>query len=189
MDHNFVVEGYGLRLRPVAASDASFIYEMRQDSQLNEFVGNAPKNFESQITWQKEYMHRAGDFYFIIEIASLREPIGTIALYELSKGAAEWGRWILKSHREAACASAILIYDFGFEVLSLDKIYCRTVDQNSTVLGFHRSFGASYVGVDGNVEIKNKNYGLIRYEINSPDWQSLKSKNDRLAKSAARFYQ
>ena len=146
MRHDYTLEGIAFRLRPVADRDAAFIVSLRSDR--GEFFQEGSNTEEGQIAWQKQYYERLGDYYFIIEKKS-GESVGTIAAYEINedKKQAEFGRWLIVESSPAAVESAWLIYRFIFETLSLSSALSFTVEENKSVVSFHKSSGAKDVGV------------------------------------------
>ncbi|OJI04680.1 GNAT family N-acetyltransferase [Polynucleobacter sp. MWH-Adler-W8] len=144
MRHNFLVSGSAFRLRPVNDEDAEFIRDLRCDPNLNAFLHATNSITQDQLDWLSSYYQRPNDYYFVVERSDNCVPEGLISLYEVELNTpkqAEWGRWILKSSSLAAVESAALIYKFGFEILDLESIYCRTVASNERVVSFHDSCG------------------------------------------------
>lgn len=144
MRHNFFVSGSAFRLRPVNDEDAEFIRDLRCDPGLNAFLHATNSTTQDQLDWLSSYYQRPNDYYFVVERIDNCAPEGIISLYEVELNTpkqAEWGRWILKSSSLAAVESAALIYKFGFEILDLESIYCRTVAANEKVVSFHDSCG------------------------------------------------
>ena len=78
--------------------------------------------------------------YFKIVNKKTGEFCGTIALYDIEHGSAEFGRYICTSPLQSIEAE-YLILKFGFDVCFLNNIYCRTVKANSYVWNQHYKYG------------------------------------------------
>lgn len=142
MRHNFIVDGYSYRLRPVAIEDAEDIIEIRlEDSERNKFIHSVSNDASLQRKWIEKYLTNDGDYYFVVENRFTLKAEGLIGLYNLVGKRAEWGRWVVKKNSLSAVESVLMIFDFAFNKLGLDEVYCRTVAENQNVVSFHDSIG------------------------------------------------
>lgn len=148
MKHSISVDGFGFRLRPVSVEDAAFIVQLRTQPRVVGTVGDTSKDVEAQRQWIARYFDRSCDYYFVVEVAG--RPVGTISLYDVADGSAEWGRWIIEEGVLGALPSAILVHDLAFDVLGLRELRGRVVPTNKRVISFHRRFGAEEAGVQKN---------------------------------------
>jgi len=181
MKHDLKVEKFGVRLRPVNIKDAAFILKLRTSQEFSKYIGDTSSNIENQIAWLRNYLQRENDFYFCIE-THFNEPIGTIGLYNITSSEAEWGRWIVYPNSLAAPASAYLIYYIAFEIIKLDRVYCKTVSENEKVISFHRSCGLKQVGFEENaVTINNQKYSLIIQSLEKEQWSDVAKKLERIS--------
>lgn len=138
MKHKIEADGYAYRLRPVSLVDASFIVALRlADSERNQFINPIKPDISAQEEWIEHYFTRVGDYYFVVENTLTGKPEGLIAIYDVAGSRAEWGRWVLQSGSLAALESVTLLFQIGFEQLGLSELYCRTVIDNKSVVGFH----------------------------------------------------
>ena len=145
MKHNIRLSGFSYRLRPVELEDAQFIIDTRlEDAQKSQYVHKISPDIDLQINWLNNYFDREGDYYFVIENLFSGEKEGLISIYNVEKNKAEWGRWVLKKGSLAAVESVNLIYKIAFEKLGLEELYTRTVEDNTTVVNFHKSINAKY---------------------------------------------
>jgi RimJ/RimL family protein N-acetyltransferase len=172
MIYNEIIKGECIILRTVTKDDAEFILEIRTDPVLGKFLTTQDVNLEKQQEWLVQNSLKKDDYYFIIEDLE-NNPIGTIALHNIDfeKNESEWGRWICKGHVGQVLESQILIHDFAFNILKLNRIFSRTNKENVRVCKFHDNMGATFVKelIDPvhNVlalekEILAKNYPVIR---------------------------
>lgn len=143
-----------IRLRLVEPSDAEFILKLRLDERYNNFLSKVDNNIESQRRWIKNYKKDEAEkrqFYFIIERLD-GSPCGTVRIYDLTAESFCWGSWILNENktRYAAIESALLVYQYGFDILGFRKCHFDVMKGNSKVVDFHKKFGAVIVSEDDN---------------------------------------
>lgn len=142
MKHNYKLEGYCYRLRPVKFSDAQTIIDLRcEDMERNQYIHTISRDVRDQEAWLEKYFQREGDYYFVVENRLTDTAEGLIACYDILDNSAEWGRWVLKKGSLAASESVWLLYRIAFEQIGLKELYCRTVADNSVVVSFHTSIG------------------------------------------------
>lgn len=142
MKHNFSMEGFAYRLRPIRLDDAQFIIDVRlEDAERNKYIHRISRDVSDQEAWLNRYFEREGDYYFVIENRLTGEREGLIGFYDAADGKAEWGRWVVKKGSLAAVESVDLVYRIAFEMAGLNELYCRTLELNSEVVSFHTSIG------------------------------------------------
>lgn len=141
MRHDLRRDGEAFRLRPAEIEDDAFILSLRTDPTLSQFIGATDASPERQRAWMEAYFGRPGDYYWIIEHRASGRADGTIALYDVTEGRGEWGRWILRPGSLAAVESVLLLSDVAFEDLGMAEIYCRTTLANHKVVAFHDGMG------------------------------------------------
>ncbi|MBI4981630.1 MAG: GNAT family N-acetyltransferase [Candidatus Omnitrophica bacterium] len=128
-------------LRHVHPEDAEFILSLRLNPETSKFLHSTDPSIEKQKSWIKEQQLRQGDYYFIIEDKA-GVSFGTVGLYNIDAGKrAEFGRWICVNSAVIAIESFMLVHDFGFEALGLEKIFSRIVVENNRVISAHERFG------------------------------------------------
>jgi RimJ/RimL family protein N-acetyltransferase len=187
MEHEITVEGYGVRLRPIRLSDAAFVHGLRRTPELAKFIGDTDPRLEKQVEWLEQFFQRDGDYYFIVETLS-QKPLGTIGIYNMTDGRAEWGRWVLLPGCHAAPASALLMYRVAFEMLKLRELYCRTVEQNVKVLSFHDHCGLERTGYERNgARIRDEWVNLIVHTARAEEWDKIRKNLHISAKMAERW--
>ena len=184
MQHTLTVEGFGVRLRPVRMEDAAFIVWLRNLEHARGRIGDSAHDTASQQAWLATYFRREGDYYFIIETAG-QIPIGAYGIYDVSKGSAESGRWIIRPEVPAAVPSALLAFDLAFGRLGLTEIRVKTVSTNHPVLSLNRKFGLRETGVDrGGQIIGGQPVDLVRFLMTAAEWTKPRERLLPLAKLA-----
>lgn len=140
MKHTITVEGYAYKIRPVTLMDASFILEVRlEDKERNQYIHEIPNDQLMQEKWIEAYFTRKEDYYFVIENKITGEREGLIGIYDREGNKAEWGRWVIKQGSMGAVESVDLIYKAAFNRIGLEELFCRTVEENRSVVAFHES--------------------------------------------------
>lgn len=156
--------------------DADFIYSLRVDERLNEFISKVQGGVEVQRRWLQEYKLRETleqEYYFIIMRNDNDQPVGTLRLYGITDDKQFcWGSWVLNENktRTSALESAFLLYKFAFEVKGLSKSYFQVDKNNIRVISFHEKLGATFLFEDdinfnfeytyeAFINLKNKFYG------------------------------
>lgn len=187
MKQHIIIEKFGVRLRPVTLQDAPFIYHLRRDPKLSQYIGEIHEDISLHYAWLRDYMQRDNDLYFVIELVG-GPPVGTIAIYDMTEETGNWGRWIIQEKISAAPASAWLIYYIAFEILHLPQVYTNTVSVNHHILSFHDHCGLTRTSIQsGGLTIKNMDYDLIIHTASIQDWPAIQKKLAGPALTASRF--
>lgn len=163
MKHNIRISGYSYRLRPVELADAQFIVDTRlEDEKKSQYVHKISPDVNLQINWLNNYFEREGDYYFIVENLFTKEKEGLISIYDVKDDTAEWGRWVFKRGSLGALESVYLIYKVAFEKLGLSELYTKTIEDNVSVVNFHKSIDAKLRTVLQNeVELESQKYNIV----------------------------
>jgi RimJ/RimL family protein N-acetyltransferase len=170
MRHNLYAEGFNVRLRPVQMDDAAFIVWLRNQDYVKGKVGDSALDVASQQKWLEDYLKREGDYYFILETTS-GIPLGTNGLYDISEGAAEWGRIIIRSDVSAAVPCCILTYDLAFQELGLQQLLARCVSTNLAVHSLSRKLGFRQTETKKSCQIiGGKSVDMIHFLLKADDW-------------------
>lgn len=178
-------ELYGLQLRPVEERDAAPILALRLDPDLARFIGETSPDEAQQRRWIAEQRRRAGDYYCACWVGETF--VGTVGLYDVSEGHAEWGRWMLRPGTLAATTSALAIYDLAFERLGLERVHCKTIADNQKVVRFHDSCGLERLPANGWIELRGVRRETVVHQLDRANWPRVRSVLEPLAKGAQRF--
>ena len=137
------------KLRLVEESDATFIFELRSNSQKSKFISEISNSLNDQENWIKQYKNRekqALEYYYIIQ-GQNEEALGTIRIYDIQGDSFCWGSWIVKQGAPASTAikSALLIYEKAFYSLGFNRSHFDVRKENKSVIAFHKRMGAVIV--------------------------------------------
>ncbi len=172
MNHKITIDGYSYRLRPVELSDAAYIIQIRlEDKERTRYIHEIPNDIELEKVWIKNYFEREGDYFFVVENKFSNQAEGLIAIYDETEGRAEWGRWVIKKGSLASVESVYLLYKVAFDKLNLKELYCRTIEDNQSVVSFHSSCGLKTRGVLNEFfTLKDTAYNAVEQYIKQEDF-------------------
>jgi RimJ/RimL family protein N-acetyltransferase len=171
-----VMKGCATILRPAELDDAPSIISFRNDASIRRFLSTSP---ELTVQMQHEWMNRnpfgSGNLYFVI--TDLQGNFcGTIALYNIKNGTAEFGRYICTKTLQAI-ESEKLILDLAFGQCGLLYLYCRTAFDNEAVWRQHYRYGFEDVGLeeDASLPFSLKVQGISREMYKNHDFSKIES--------------
>ena len=141
------IHGVRLVLRLIVPEDAGYIHNLRTDDRYNTHLSPVTGNVEDQRAWIEQYKRReaAGqEYYYVIERRDDARACGTVRLYDIRDDCFTWGSWILDEHKpaKAALESAVLVYQFGFNIAGINKCLFDVRKDNQRTLDFHHRFGS-----------------------------------------------
>jgi RimJ/RimL family protein N-acetyltransferase len=166
---NRKIVGLTTSLIEIDENDAAAIVLLRNNPTINQFLSSQKEVSEQEQTaWILQNRAKNDNVYFKIVDKKTDLFKGTIALYSIENGAAEFGRFIA-TNPISAIESELLLLEFGFEHLFLGKIYCCTVKENAKVWQQHTKFGFQIVGEDFDERISQIR---VLQEIQNADYQS-----------------
>ena len=141
------IRGRTLGFRNAQADDASFILSLRTDIKKARFVSRTSPEMSKQIAWLEAYLRSDDQAYFIIE-GVMRNPLGTVRLYDSQGDSFCWGSWIMKhsAPQSAAIESALVVYAYALDHLGFRQAHFDVRKDNKSVWQFHERFGAERVG-------------------------------------------
>ncbi|RPH28136.1 N-acetyltransferase [Buttiauxella warmboldiae] len=148
---NFLT-GKTINLKLVGESDAEFIYSLRNNNKLNQYLTPSIGTVEDQKKWIKKYKKRESDgkeYYFLIAKNERNENIGTVRLYDFRDEEKSfcWGSWILTENKTVSSAleTALLVYNYAFNQLGFEKSHFDVRKENKKVVDFHLKLGSRII--------------------------------------------
>jgi len=160
----------------VRMEDAAFIVWLRNLDHVKGKIGDSAPDVPRQRAWLEAYFGREGDYYFIVETLS-GIPVGTHSLYDISKGSAELGRWVIRPGVQAAVPSHMVAFGIAFEELRLNALRNATVASNVPVLSISRRFGFEEVTFEpGGRMIGGKPVDMVHFIVTAEKWSQTRPK-------------
>ena len=171
------ISGKFVYIKKISLKDALFIYKLRIDKLNSFFLHNPPKSINAQKNWIRNNIKNKKASDFVIIEKKYNKKIGTIALNNIKKNSAEWGRWISTGNSVQNIESVVLLLKYGFKKLQLKKIYSLTNANNKKVVNFHKNSDATYNGIIKSFfNIKNKKIDAIKYSFNKENFKKFEKK-------------
>lgn len=144
------ISGKNIELREVEVEDAEFIISLRTDTNLNRYLSPVLPDVQLQRNWILDCKSKFDQAYFIVQTKKEEpQPIGTVRLYDPTGKGFTWGSWILSNEAPtfAAIESALIVYDYGFNVLGFDTAHFEVLQGNPSIT-FHPRLGARVISED-----------------------------------------
>lgn len=168
------VTGRTLLLRNATVSDADFIFKLRADPPNAQYLSETSPELSEQVRWLEHYSTDDSQLYFIIT-DMLKNPVGTIRIYDQRKTSFCLGSWIIVagSPSHYALESVLMVYQIGLR-LGFDQAHLDVRKDNVSVWRFHERFGALRVSETArdyfyNISRESINRALEKYKKYLPD--------------------
>lgn len=162
---------FGIQQRLVSEADAEFIFSLRTDPVLSQYLSKTTGTVEDQRRWISSYKQREAngeEYYFITFYEGM--PQGLNRLYNFDHESFEVGSWLFR--RDAPGAVAILadiaVRDFGFEELKFNNCRFEVNENNKSVLNYHKLFGPELYEKEGEslkFRLSKEKYLIARSKI------------------------
>lgn len=138
------IENYGIRLRQIDKKDIEQLRLWRNSPHISRYmIFRDHITQEMQEKWYEEVC-RKGDIYFLIFAAGMKIGVCNFKDIDLSERLAEFGIYIADETIEnpfIPYAAALLLLDFGFKVIGLEKIIAHVLNDNDRAIRFDTSLG------------------------------------------------
>ncbi|MEI6560775.1 MAG: GNAT family protein [Verrucomicrobiota bacterium] len=174
MRHSINAEGFGIRHRPVRMEDAPFLIWLRNLDHAKGKVGDSATDVASQEAWLQAYFEREGDYYFVIETAC-GIPVGAWGIYDIARGSAEIGRWIMRPKTPAAIPAILPGLGIAFERLGLQTLRTKVVSTNRRVILLDKQIGFKETHYEPAAQsIGGKPIDMIHMVMQAEDWPQVR---------------
>jgi RimJ/RimL family protein N-acetyltransferase len=147
-----MLQGKHLRLRALELSDGEKLRAWRNDPEIaNKFFSQDTISSTRQNTWMEMILNRTNGIEWMIEL-SPHITIGTLGIEQLDyrNRHAEYVRLIIdKQYRQQGNAyeAEMLMLEYAFKYLNLNKIYCKAFCDNLEIVKLHYKTGFKEVGI------------------------------------------
>jgi len=142
-----MIQGKNIYFRAIEESDFEFIVKARNLEDVNKyFYEHEPLSIRMQKNWYENYLKNTSHDKLFVICDNDHNPIGTVGIYHIDwrSRKAEWGRLFLVGDiRGKGYGSELekLVYDYVFNHLNLNKLYCEVFTDNEKVVNMHLKFG------------------------------------------------
>lgn len=148
-----MLKGKRISLRAIEENDLSLIAKWRSEPDVYEyFYEYLPISLSQQKDWYLHQKNNKTEINFVVSL-NTGEVIGTVSIVHIDyrNRKAEWGRLIIgaEEHKSAGYGREVemLILQYCFEHLNLNKLYCEVLSTNMKVVNMHKKFGFKEEGV------------------------------------------
>lgn len=169
----------GISVRKILDNDLELILKWRTDPDITKYMET---DFEGTLATQKEWYRQIqkdnSKKYCVIDINDI--PAGVLCLTDIDYDAktCEWGYYVgEKSLRSFAAAISIecSLYDYVFEKMGFQKIFCECLGFNTGVIKLHEYCGNHIDNIEKNAILKKGiSYDLVKMSISAEEWRKKK---------------
>ena len=145
--------GKRVKLRAVEEEDIHRIVEWRNSPRTYEFFYEyEPLSRTKQKEWLERHSSDPSEKLFIISTLD-GEAIGMVGFVHIDhrNRKAEWGRFLIGEEKYFGggygAEVELLILEYAFEHLNLNKLYCEVLINNPSVISLHKKFGFKEEGI------------------------------------------
>lgn len=171
---NLILKGNVCNLISVKESDADFIVSVR-NIKTNKYYFNQDHDITiyEQKKWIELYKSRDNDFYFIINSKITDKDVGTIRVYDCDlispNGRECYLGSIYVDKTDGTLApyakdAAIVIIDFAFDDLKMDKVIIDAKIDNDLMNTFSKKLGCNFIET---IDIRGYEYNRYKLEKSS----------------------
>ncbi|GFS25054.1 acetyltransferase [Elysia marginata] len=166
-----------LQLRPFRQTDAKRVQQLAGDQRIADVTLNIPYPYqngmaEAWISSHEAYWRtQCAIIYAITQKQAPEEIIGAISLIDLTPLTAELGYWVgVQYWRQGFCTEADqTIINYGFNTLSLKRIYCHHLVRNPASERVMQKVGMRRISHKTSTICKNgQEEPVLHYEILNP---------------------
>lgn len=174
MVYSKVIYGKSVDMRSATMEDLEFTYEVRQDKERTKYMHPVTGGIEAQEKWLRRQLVEPGDYFFIVCDKS-GNPIGTNAVYQIDEKMHEGllGRTLLNGNPIQNYEALIMIYEFAFYTLHLDKVKADILEENKASTGVTKHLGGREKEIIYDRELGRD---MIRFEIKKDDYEKNKER-------------
>jgi len=172
-----MLQGERIRLRALEFSDGSQLRTWRNDPEIaDKFFSQDSISSMRQGNWMEMIVNRSTGFEWMIELKDSSTVIGTlgIELIDYRNSNAEYVRHIIdKNYRRLGYAyeAEMLLLEYSFNYLNLNKIYCKAFSDNLEVINLHYKTGFKEVGIWKEHIFRNGHYrDVLLLEVLRREW-------------------
>ncbi|PWK16175.1 UDP-4-amino-4,6-dideoxy-N-acetyl-beta-L-altrosamine N-acetyltransferase [Tumebacillus permanentifrigoris] len=171
-----------IRLRKVTPNDLEMVMNWRMMPEVTKYMYTDPVlTLEDQRKWYETTSQSDTETYWIIELLEGAVPVGLISVNFIDRRNQHcaWAYYIADERARGKGLGTLLecnMYDYVFDRLELNKLWCEVFSFNDKVVQIHQKFGSEVEGEFKEHICKNGQfYDVIRMGITRAKWQSIKA--------------
>ena len=168
-------------VREVGENDLENLMNWRMSPEVTDFLfTDCYLTIEGQKKWFYSLKERKDQIRWMVDVDGI--PAGTIYLESIdyTKKRTSWGYFIgVKTLRsiQLAVALELSLYDYVFNKMGFEEIYCEVFSFNTGVIKLHKLCGCMVAKVvEEEVEKNGKIYDVTHMSINRKQWELCRAK-------------
>lgn len=167
-------------LRQIKEADLTMIMKWRMLPEITKQMFTEPKlTMADQKEWYKKIRQDNTSKYWIIQVDQIDIGVIYLADIDIKNKRCCWAYYIADSSfrgRGLGRALECNTYQYVFENLKLNKLWCEVFSANEKVIAIHQRFGSENEGVLKQHIYKNKQFfDVVRMAITKDRWHKIKS--------------
>lgn len=166
-------------LRAITVEDADIIRDWRNNPEAALwFFSYQNISHSMQVDWINTHNKKEDEVNWIIYLTEKNTPIGTLSLIDIDNRNknAEYARLIvdpLYKGKGYAYIAEMLLLEYAFNYLNLNKVHCKTYVDNTMVINLHKKTGFKEVGIMKNHIYRDGKYIDINiFELLKEEWDN-----------------
>lgn len=169
-----------VRLKKLHEGALEKVMNWRMLPEVTKYMYTDPKlTLAEQIDWFKKISKDPRVRYWLIEVDGVDVGIINLADIDTDNLRCCWAYYIADTSFRGRGLGTILecnIYDYVFDVLKLNKLWCEVLTFNESVIKLHQKFGSEVEGILKQHILKNGIfYDVARMAITKDKWYKIKN--------------
>lgn len=172
-DQNIRIYGENVYLRPITVFDTDMVLEWRNcERTVKNFFYRKPITRDEHLQWLEGKVFKGLVHQFVVCVRETDEPVGVVYLqhYDEEKNLMESGVFFglnaPSGKGMGTEAVKLLVYEYGFKVLGLKKMYARVLATNIASRKLHEKAGFVQTMYEKNaMEIDGGQIDIVTYEV------------------------
>lgn len=169
-----------VRLRKISPNDLEIIMNWRMLPEVTLYMYTDPTlTIEDQLKWYERVLTSEVDKYWIIQIEQ-GINVGLISLNNIDyiNCQCSWAYYIADVRARGKGLGTMLecnIYDYVFNTLGLNKLWCEVLAFNQNVIAIHQKFGSTIEGeFKHHIKKNGQFFDVVRMAIRKEEWLGIK---------------
>lgn len=169
------------RLRRLTADDLERVRRWRMLPDITRYMYSDPViTPEQQLDWFERMQASNQDRVWIIELLDPQLPVGVLSLSEIDQAhrRCAWAYYVAEPQARGLGLAKPLecsIYDFVFDTLGMNRLWCEVLSFNDRVVKLHERFGSKIEGVlRQHIAKGGQFHDVVRMAILKDEWHAIR---------------